>query len=108
MSDDLPVFTQLKVFGWRQFQTVTIDFHPRLTVLTGANGSGKSTLLNILTQHYGWERPYLGTPILTSEGAAKYFSGVYRVIKSWLGIEDKTTYPDQDIIGHLVKSDLSS
>lgn len=52
----------LTISGWRQFQNISIEFHSQLTVITGANGSGKSSLLNLLTQHFGWQRNFLGTP----------------------------------------------
>lgn len=48
--------------SWQQFQNVDIEFHERLTVLTGANGSGKTTILNVLAKHYGWEYNSLATP----------------------------------------------
>lgn len=47
---------------WQQFQDVDIEFHDRLTVLTGANGSGKTTILNILAKHNGWDYNSLATP----------------------------------------------
>jgi len=52
-------FQRLKIEDWRQFDTIDIEFHPRLTVLTGANGSGKTTLLSILGRHFNWSRVYL-------------------------------------------------
>lgn len=61
MADDV-LFKRLKIAGWRQFASIDVEFHDRLTVLTGANGAGKSTLLNILARHVGAERPYLGVP----------------------------------------------
>ncbi len=51
------IFKQLQLSGWRQFASVNLEFHSKLTVITGANGSGKSTLLNILAKHVGTERP---------------------------------------------------
>ena len=44
----------IKVKNWQQFGKVEIDFHPNLTILTGANGAGKTTLLNILAKHFDW------------------------------------------------------
>ena len=41
-------FKKLQLAGWRQFDSVELELHPRLTVLTGANGAGKSTLVKIL------------------------------------------------------------
>jgi predicted ATP-binding protein involved in virulence len=34
-------FSKLFLNRWRQFESVEIDFHPRLTIITGANGTGK-------------------------------------------------------------------
>jgi len=41
-------FQKLTISGWQQFQDIEVDFHDRLTILTGANGSGKTTILNLL------------------------------------------------------------
>jgi len=69
-------FKELKVRNWRQFRSAEIKLHPRLTVITGANGSGKSTLLNIFSQHFGWNRTYLSTPIHEKKsGYLKYLIG---------------------------------
>ena len=69
-------FKSLEVSTWRQFGWVAIDFHPRLTVITGANGAGKTTLLNILSQHFGWTQRFVGTPRIDRRGARRYYSGV--------------------------------
>jgi energy-coupling factor transporter ATP-binding protein EcfA2 len=69
------IFKRLELGGWRQFAKVDVEFHDRLTVLTGANGAGKSTLLNILSRHAGWERPYLSVPRRSKDGQISYFSG---------------------------------
>lgn len=55
-------FRHLAVSDWRQFGKVEIEFHPRLTILTGANASGKSTLLGILARHLNWVRQYSSAP----------------------------------------------
>jgi len=74
-----PNFKTLTVSGWRQFHNISIDFHPRLTVITGANGAGKSSLLGILTQHFGWQKVYLGTPLKRRlNGVSRFLAGVRR------------------------------
>ena len=75
MSD---TFRSLHLHDWRQFDTVDIDFHPRLTVLTGANGAGKTTLLNLLGRHFGWDIALIATARSNKKGVARYFSG-------WMG-----------------------
>lgn len=44
------LFRSISLRGWQQFGAVDIEFHNRLTVLTGANGSGKTTLLRFLAR----------------------------------------------------------
>jgi energy-coupling factor transporter ATP-binding protein EcfA2 len=75
MNEPTRTFKKLQLSGWRQFASVDIDFHPRLTVLTGVNGVGKSTLLNILARHVGVERPYLSVPRRNKEGGFTYWIG---------------------------------
>lgn len=71
-------FKSLKIQGWRQFKDVSIDFHPRITIITGANGAGKTTLLRILSQHYGWSINLLATPKISPEsGGVKYLTGLF-------------------------------
>ena len=53
----------LTLDDWRQFDAVSITFHPRLTVLTGANATGKSTILGILARHFNWTRAYSSAPL---------------------------------------------
>jgi len=74
-----PIFKKLTISGWRQFHNVSIEFHPRLTVITGSNGAGKSTLLNLLTPQLGWHRNFLGTPgKKRRNGTQQFFTGVHR------------------------------
>jgi predicted ATP-binding protein involved in virulence len=64
---------------WKQFQDIDIEFHNRLTVLTGANGSGKTTLLHLLARHFGWNFLELATPALDKEtGFMRFFSRLFR------------------------------
>ncbi|MGO7301381.1 AAA family ATPase [Rhizobium ruizarguesonis] len=70
-------FSKLTIEGWRQFASVEIDFHPRLTVITGSNGAGKSTILKLLAQHFGWPSWMLGTPTMKRGGGLSYLSGLF-------------------------------
>jgi recombinational DNA repair ATPase RecF len=56
------MFRSLEIHTWRQIEQVEIQFHPRLTILTGANGSGKTTILNLISRHFGWSIPLVSTP----------------------------------------------
>lgn len=60
-------FKSLKINNWKQFDAIDIEFHDRLTVLTGANASGKTTLLNLLAGHFGWDLRELSTPTKVQE-----------------------------------------
>lgn len=55
-------FKHLRITNWRQFRELDLEFHERLTVLTGANGAGKTTILNLLSRHFGWQGILVGTP----------------------------------------------
>ncbi|WP_420609833.1 AAA family ATPase [Candidatus Poriferisodalis sp.] len=71
-------FRSLTIENWRQFGSVQIGFHPRVTVITGANGAGKTTLLSVLSQHFGWAPAFVGTLRIDAKGARRYFSGLFR------------------------------
>ncbi len=72
-----PAFSRLVVHDWRQFSHLDIEFHPRLTIITGSNGAGKSTILKLLSQHFGGVATLLATPTLGESGALTYYSGVW-------------------------------
>lgn len=71
------MFRRLSLQGWRQFRRVEIDFHPRLTVLTGANGAGKTTLLSLVSRHFGWSSTFLSTPRTRGSNEKLFYSADY-------------------------------
>ena len=103
MSENI-TFTRLHIEGWRQLDSVDIEFHPRLTIITGANGAGKSTLLSILTRHIGWQKNYVSTPKVEKAGTKEFFKGVFRTLFG------TSTKPENDpnYIGSLVYSNSIS
>lgn len=71
-------FKSLQIKEWQQFKNIEIDFHERLTVLTGANGSGKTTILNLLAKHFGWALHSLATPKKEEKtGIIKYLTRLF-------------------------------
>jgi energy-coupling factor transporter ATP-binding protein EcfA2 len=71
------MFRSLEVSKWRQFDRVSIEFHAKLTVLTGSNGAGKTTLLHLLAQHYDWSIPLTTGKRLSKKSLKKYLSDWY-------------------------------
>ena len=89
-------FDHLEISDWQQFRSVSMDFHARLTILTGANGSGKTTLLSLLARHKGWQQQFLATPRLERvTGAITY------ALRYFLGKDNSS----ERAIGKLVYSD---
>lgn len=69
----------IEIESWRQFDKVKIDFHKRLTILTGANGAGKTTILDIINQHFGWQTKLVATAKRDKKtGGLKYFNGLWK------------------------------
>ena len=71
------MFSKLVLHHWRQFNRIEIDFHRRLTVLTGANGTGKTTLLHLLNRHWGWNLQYVSSPLSNGKELKKYWAGFW-------------------------------
>ena len=69
------IFKTLTINKWKQFESVNIEFHERITILTGANGSGKTTILHLLARQFGWDFKELATPAKDiSSGKIKFFA----------------------------------
>jgi predicted ATPase len=89
------MFKSIKISTWRQFEKVEIDFHPKLTILTGANGAGKTTILNLLNQHYGWSTELVGTPKKDKKtGGLKFFSDFWKFFSK---SENENDYQEHEI-----------
>jgi ABC-type cobalamin/Fe3+-siderophores transport system ATPase subunit len=77
-------FKRVKIEGWRQFQEIDLELHPKLTIITGANGAGKSTILSFINRHFGYSRPYLATPH-TKGGIISLTFGLFSALKRGFG-----------------------
>ena len=85
-------FTGLKLEEWQQFRTVDLQFHPRLTVLTGPNASGKTTILNLLARHADWQARTLSVPRRSA------VSGVIAFVTRFFGGRDIS---NENVIGSI-------
>lgn len=95
------MFKKIILEKWRQFEKVDIDFHPRLTILTGANGAGKTTILNLLNQHFGWPINFVSTPERDKEkGGLKYIAGLFKNLFS--KNENQSVYDNSTIVGKIL------
>jgi predicted ATPase len=73
----VPLFNRLQLYAWRQFSELDIPLDAPCVILTGVNGSGKTTLLNILAKHFGWNVPFISTPLIGRKRAMRLYSDVY-------------------------------
>ncbi len=90
----------LQIRHWRQYEKLDIQFHDKLTILTGANGSGKTTILNLISQQYGWSFQYVSTPIRTDVKTGVLFY----VADLWKHIFEKNNQvvpANYDVIGSI-------
>lgn len=73
------IFKTLTINKWKQFESINIDFHEQITILTGANGSGKTTILHLLARQFGWDFKELATPAKDiSSGKMKFFARLFK------------------------------
>lgn len=75
-------FRSLRIAGWRQFEDIRLEIHPRLTIITGANGAGKSTLLSFFSRHFGYNRNFISLPVSGKLG--KFLLGLFSSASSKL------------------------
>ncbi|MDE0302181.1 MAG: AAA family ATPase [Gammaproteobacteria bacterium] len=97
------MFKSIEIHDWRQFSSVKICFHDKLTVLTGANGAGKTTILNLLNRHFGWNLQLVGTPRSGKKGVIRFFSDLWKFRGSSPNVSDS----GEDVIGKIVYGDDS-
>ncbi len=92
-------FKSIELHNWRQFRSVEINAHPRLTIITGSNGAGKSTILNLFSQHFGFSRPMVATPKLGKDGRVVYDLGYYSQKTLWdeLADDDSSSILTQNV-----------
>lgn len=103
MNNNPLSFKRLTLGNWRQFREIEIEFHPRLTIITGANGAGKSTILHLLTRHFGYQRNLLSTPY-TKDGRNFFSVSLFdfQKIKKFFGFRTTNAPPPtQNDIGTL-------
>lgn len=80
IETDMDYFRNIKLSGWRQFESIDIVFDSNVTVLTGANGCGKTTILNVLARHFGWKINFVSTPFFHSKSKEKIWSDIRKAI----------------------------
>lgn len=85
-------FAGLRLEEWQQFRSVDLQFHPRLTVLTGANASGKTTILNLLARHTDWQVVALSVPRRSA------LTGAIEFITRFFGGRDRSS---ENVIGSI-------
>lgn len=99
-------FTKITLSEWRQFRSIDIDFHPKVTIITGANGAGKSTILKLLAKHYGWNLAFLSTPYLSSKKGTYEFKSHFKKVKNINNLNIRASgMPEFSTLGDIHYSD---
>ena len=99
------MFSNIQLRRWRQFREVDIEFHERLTILTGANGAGKTTILNMLNRHFGWNLLFISTPRRERKELVEYFSDYW---SGTLKDEEEVMHDNHVQVGEIRYSDDST
>lgn len=102
-----PGFARMKIYDWRQFETVEINFHPRLTILTGANATGKSTVLGILARHFNWSRQYSTSPLFEDSRSTEWVTASTRRERRLIEDERGWTSVGELVYGSGADADVS-
>lgn len=97
------MFKKLDLNYWRQYKKIDLEFHDKVTILTGPNGTGKTTILNVLNKHFGWDINFISTPKL-GKGGLKYFNGIYEQLKD-LFLQNNQF--NKSTVGHITYSNNS-
>lgn len=95
-------FKKLEISDWKQFKQINIEFHDRLTILTGANGSGKTTILDRLADHWGWHKEEIAGISKNKEGLYQFVTRLWHQI---FGVTDDPPSDEQRAIGTLEYTD---
>lgn len=98
-------FEKITLAEWRQFSKIDIDFHPNVTIITGANGAGKSTILKLLSKHFGWHQSFLSTPFLSKDKAGFQYRSFFKPLNTNF---INNSYDSSNILGSIVYSDKNS